>query len=32
MTQFMKNIALVGAALVFFHFGSGPKSVEKKEG
>jgi len=29
MAQFMKNIALAGAALVFFYFGTGPKSIEK---
>ncbi len=30
MAQFMKNIALAGAALAFFYFGTGPKSIEKQ--
>jgi len=31
MILFMKNIAMTGAALMFFYFGTGPLSIEKKE-
>lgn len=31
MAQFLKNIAMAGGALFFLYFGSGPKSIEKKE-
>lgn len=31
MAQFWKNLALAGAALIVFYFGTGPKSLEKKE-
>ncbi len=30
MANFMKNISMLGAALLIAHFGSGPLSVDKK--
>lgn len=29
--MFMKNIAIIGGALMFYYFGSGPISIEKTE-
>lgn len=29
--MFMKNISMAGAALLIFHFGSGPMSLDKSE-
>lgn len=31
MAMFMKNLALLGGALIFYYFGSGPLSVEKQK-
>jgi putative oxidoreductase len=31
MAQFFKNLALAGAGLMLMYFGSGPKSLEKKQ-
>ena len=31
MIMFMKNIAIIGGALTFYYFGSGPMSLEKTE-
>jgi len=30
MINFMKNLSMLGAALLIAHFGSGPLSVDKK--
>lgn len=30
MIMFMKNISMIGAALLIFYFGSGPLSLDKK--
>ena len=32
MAHFMKNIALAGGAVMIFHFGTGPFSLERQKG
>lgn len=31
MAMFMKNFAMLGGAILFYHYGTGPFSIEKKD-